>query len=144
MKAVGLIQENPAAEIKGVKHRVKIGKILVLSDEEIKELLQTIDVSHVVSLRDRALISTMFYSFARLGAVLAMQVKDYFSKGKRYWFRLHEKGGKYHEVPVHHTLEDYLDAYLEVGALVGELETPLFHTTRGRSRKLTLRRLQQP
>jgi len=29
------------------------------------------------------------------------------------WFRLHEKGGKRHEVPSHHIAEDYLDAYLD-------------------------------
>ena len=144
MKAGGLIQENPATEIKGVKHRVKVGKTPALSDEEIKDLLESIDVSHVVGLRDRALIATMFFSFARIGAVLAMSVKDYFPKGKRYWLRLHEKGGKYHEVPVHHTLERYLDVYIETGSLAGEPDSPLFRTTRGRSRTLTPRRLQQP
>jgi integrase/recombinase XerD len=28
----------------------------------------------------------------------------------RWWVRLHEKGGKRHEMPAHHNLEAYLDA----------------------------------
>lgn len=51
--------------------------------------------------------------------------------------RLHEKGEKYHEVPVHHTAEKYLDAYLDAAGIRGEPKSPLFRTTRGRSRQLT-------
>jgi hypothetical protein len=47
-----------------------------------------------VGLRDRALISVMNFAFARIGAVVAMRVEDYYRKGKRWWVRLHEKGGK--------------------------------------------------
>ena len=39
-----------------------------------------------------------------------MNVKDYYQQGKRWWLRLHEKGGKFHEVPAHHNAEEYLDA----------------------------------
>jgi hypothetical protein len=34
-------------------------------------------------------------------------------EGKRWWVRLHEKGGKRHEMPAHHTLEAYLDTCIE-------------------------------
>jgi hypothetical protein len=70
-----------------------------------RELLDSIDTSTVVGLRDRALISVMTFAFARIGAVVAMRVEDYFPKGKRWWVRLHEKGGKRHEMPAHHNLE---------------------------------------
>ncbi|MEO1145916.1 MAG: tyrosine-type recombinase/integrase [Cyanobacteria bacterium J06638_22] len=138
-----ILQSSPAAEVRGLKHRVKKGKTSVLTDEEMRDLLNSIDVSHVVGLRDRALIATMFFSFARIGAVLGMTVGDYFPKGKRYWLRLHEKGGKYHEVPAHHTVEEYLDAYIKEGGLDQEKHTPLFRTTVGRTRKLTERGLQR-
>lgn len=65
-----------------------------------------------IGLRDRALIGTMVYTFARVNAVLDMKVKDYFIQGRRGWVRLHEKGGKEHEVPCHHTLERFLDEYI--------------------------------
>ncbi len=38
----------------------------------------------------------------------ALRVEDYYPKGKRWWVRLHEKGGKRHEMPAHHNLEAYL------------------------------------
>jgi integrase len=55
------------------------------------------------------LITIMIYTFARVGAVLQMNVSDYFSQGRRGWVRLHEKGGKEHEAPCIPKLEAYLD-----------------------------------
>ena len=74
-------------------------------------MLDSIDTGPLIGLRDRALIGVMVYSFARVSAVIGMRVEDYCPNGKRYWLRLHEKGGKFHEVPAHHTAEEYLDAY---------------------------------
>jgi hypothetical protein len=34
------------------------------------------------------------FTFAPVGAVLQMNVGDYFSQGRRGWLRFHEKGGK--------------------------------------------------
>src|SRR4028119_289762 len=70
----------------------------------------------------------MVFSFARVSAVTRMRVEDYYQNGKRWWFRLHEKGGKRHEVPAHHNAEAYLDAYLEAANIAGEKKTPLFRT----------------
>jgi hypothetical protein len=47
-------------------------------------------------------IARQIYTFARVNAVLEMKVRDYFVQGRRGWVRLHEKGGKEHEVPCHH------------------------------------------
>ena len=103
---------NPAAAVRGPKHVVKKGKTSVLDGDEAKKLLDSIDVSTVVGLRDRALIALLVYTFARVSAALHMNVKDYYPQGKRWWVRLHEKGGKPHEMPAHHPLEHFLDAYL--------------------------------
>jgi len=115
----------------------------VLSAQETRKLLDSIDTSHVVGLRDRALIGTMVYSFARVSAVVNMKVRDYYPQGKRYWLRLHEKGGKFHEVPAHHTAEQYLDEYIEVAGIAEKKGTPLFRSTRGRSRELTTRAMSR-
>jgi hypothetical protein len=61
-------------------------------------------------LRDRALISIMTLAFARVSAIVTMRVEDYYPKGKRWWVRLHEQGGKRHEMPAHQNLEACLDA----------------------------------
>jgi site-specific recombinase XerD len=79
---------NPAHSVRGPRHVVKRGKTPVLTPAEARKLLNSIDVSMVVGLRDRALIGLMTYSFARVGAAVAM---DYYPEGKRWLVRLHKK-----------------------------------------------------
>ena len=132
---------NPAASVRGPRHVVKKGKTPVLSSEDARLLLDSIDTSHVVGLRDRTLIGVMIYSFARVSAVVNMRVEDYYRNGKRYWLRLHEKGGKFHEVPAHHNAEAYLDLYIQAAGIADEAKGPLFRSTRGQSRRLTDRQM---
>jgi integrase len=85
----------------------------------------------------------MIFSFARISAVLGMKVEDYYQNGKRWWLRLHEKGGKFHEVPGHHNAEAYLDAYLEAAGIADDKKGPLFRSVRGKSGELTTRPLRR-
>lgn len=71
-----------------------------------------------------------------------MNVEDYYPEGKRWWLRLHEKGGKLHQVPAHHTAEDYLDSYIEALGIGDEKKAPIFRTLDER-RLLTDRRLSR-
>ena len=70
----------------------------------------------------------MVYSFARIGAALAMKVEDVYVQNHRLWVRLHEKGGKRHEMPCHHNLESYLHAYIDGCGVVTDPKGPLFRT----------------
>lgn len=132
-----ILPVNPALSVRGPKYAVKKGKTPILSKDQTRMLLEGIDISSAVGLRDRAVIATMVYSFARVGAVVGMRVGDYYKNGKRCWLRLHEKGGKFHEVPVHHKLEEYIDAYISISGLWEDRKGPLFRTVLGKSRKLT-------
>tara|TARA_R110002072_G_scaffold303078_1_gene492930 strand:+ start:10922 stop:11518 length:597 start_codon:yes stop_codon:yes gene_type:complete len=123
---------------------VRKGKTPVLTAAEARQLLDSIDCSKIVGLRDRALIGVMVYSFARVSATIGMNVEDCFPQGRRMWFRLHEKGGKHHDVPAHHNAEDYIDAYLTAAGISNEKKSPLFRTvSRNRNRKLTPRRMHR-
>ncbi len=125
---------NPAASVRGPSHSVRSGKTPVLDPAEARQLLDAIDVSTPIGLRDRALIGLMAFSFARIGAALSMKVEDVYIQNRRLWVRLHEKGGKRHEMPCHHSLEAYLDAYLDGCALRGDPKGALFRTIeRGRA-----------
>ena len=48
---------------------------------------------------------------------------------------MHEKGGKQHEMPTHHLLEHYLDAYVTAAGIGADKASPLFRTLGGRGRK---------
>jgi len=123
-----IIEANPAGSVRGPKYVLKRGKTPVLSAEEARQLLDSIDTESLAGLRDRALIAIMVYSFARVSAAVSMRVEDYFQEGKRSWFRLHEKGGKEHVVPAHHNAQAYLDGYLQAVRGTAENDAPLFRT----------------
>ena len=123
-----VVPTNPATSVRGPKYVIKRGKTPVLSAAEARRLLDSIDTSQLVGLRDRALIGVMVFSFARVGAVVGMKVEDYYHVGRQGWLRLHEKGGKFHEVPAHHKVEEYLDAYLTAASIYNDKKGPLFRS----------------
>jgi site-specific recombinase XerD len=95
---------------------------------EARQLIDAIDTTIVIGLRDRALIGLMVYSFARIGAAIGMRVEDVYSQNRRLWVRLHEKGGKQHAMPCHHNLETYLHEYLAGAGLANDPKAFLFQT----------------
>jgi integrase/recombinase XerD len=126
---------NPAAAVKGPRHSVRTGKTPALIADEMGVLFDAIDTDTLVGLRDRALIGLMVFSFARVSAAVGMKVKDYYYQGRRAFFRLHEKGGVYNVVPVHHKAAAFLDEYIEVAGIGEERDLPLFRSSgRGRGR----------
>ena len=124
-----VIDTNPAHAVRGPKYVVKKGKTPVLNADEARALLDAINTGTLTGLRDRALIGVMAYTFARVNAVLQIKVTDYYTQGRRAWIRLHEKSGKKHEVPCHHTLEKYLDEYIVAPGIANDPDGVLFRTT---------------
>ena len=137
-----IVPMNPASAVRGPKHIVTVGRTPVLTAEEARQLLDSIDVSTIAGKRDRAMIATMLYTFARIGAVTALDVEDYEVRGRRMWINLREKGGRRHAVPAHHTLEEYLDDYVSAAGIGHETKMPLFRSF-NRKRQLTERRIHR-
>ena len=123
-----VVPVNPAGSVRGPRHVVTSGQTPVLDPAEARQLIDAIDATIVIGLRDRALIGLMVYSFARIGAAIGMRVEDVFTQNRRLWIRLQEKGGKQHAMPCHHNLETYLTAYIEGAGLVDDPPGPLFRT----------------
>jgi site-specific recombinase XerD len=122
---------NPASAVRGPKHVVKTGKTPVLDGKEWRHLIDTIPTDTVRDLRDRALIATLTYGFARVGAALKMRVEDMQSKGTGWLIRLHEKGGKQHMMPCHHALAEALRAYIDAAGIADDKKGFMFRTSRG-------------
>src|ERR1700729_2410540 len=123
-----IVPMNPAASVRGPKYVVRRGKTPVLKADQARALLDSIKTDSIIGLRDRAIIGLMCYTFARVSAMVNMRIEDYYENGKRGWIRLHEKGGKRHEVPAHHNAEAYLDAYLGAAGIRDEKKSPLFRS----------------
>ncbi len=68
-----VIPTNPATSVRGPRYSSRKGKTPVLSAEEVRELVDSIDPSTPIGLRDRALIGLMVYTFARVGAAVQMR-----------------------------------------------------------------------
>ena len=139
-----VIPANPAHAVRGPKHTQRRGKTPVLQADEARTLLDSIDISSLPGLRDRALIGLMVYTFARVGAAVSMRIEDFYVQGRRGWVRLHEKGGKEHQMPTHHNLDHYLEEYIRIAGIAEDRKGPLFRTTRGRSGTLTGNPMLQP
>jgi len=132
-----VVPSNPAHSVRGPRFSVSKGVTPVLSSDEASALLGGMDVSTVVGLRDRAIIAVMTYSFARVSAVVRLAVEDYYPQKKRWWLRLREKNGKLNEMPCHHKLEAYLDAYIEAAEVARDRKGPLFRSAIRKTKKLS-------
>ena len=139
-----VLEANPAEPVRSPKLETNGGKTPALTAEEARELLDSIvaEKKELPQLRDRAIIGVMTYTFARVSAVVGLDVGDYFRAGHRWKIRLREKGGQRRTVPVHHKAEEYLDAYIKEAGIEEERDAPLFQSLRGRTGELTERRLQ--
>ena len=120
---------NPAAAVRGPKLVVKTGKTPVLDGKEWHKLIDSIPTETVRDLRDRALIATLTYSFARITAALRMKVEDLRPKGAGWQILLHEKGGKEHFMPCHHALAEALRAYIDAAGIAEDRKGWLFRTS---------------
>ena len=132
-----VVATNPATSVRGPRYSLEKGMTPVLDRDQARTLLNSIDVSHMVGLRDRAIIGLLTYTFARVSAAIGLRVEDYYPRGKRWRVRLHEKNGKVIDAACHHHLETYLDAYLQAAGISEDKKGPLFRVAKGKIRILT-------
>ncbi len=133
------MQLNPTLSVRGPKHRVVEGKTPEITVDQARKLLASIDTSHVVGLRDRAILATMIYTGARVGAVAKLTVQSFYNTGEQWCFRFEEKGGKSREIPCRHDLMQFLREYLDAAGIAEQKNGPLFRSAVRREKKLTPR-----
>src|SRR5207244_8452330 len=103
------------------------------TDPVFRDLL----AAKLAAIGEEPLIGVLVFSFARVSAAVNMRFVDYFQQGKRWWFRLHEKGGKRHDVHAHHKAEEYMDQYLDAAGIAGDKKGFLFRSVDKSRRRLT-------
>lgn len=136
-----VVPVNPAASVRGPAHVVRRGRTPALDRADARRLLESVDASTLVGLRDRAFLGLLVYSFARVGAAVGMEVQDFHPGGRRWWIRLREKRGKVHDLPAHHNLEAWLHEYIDAAGLAAQPRSPLFRAAVGRTGRLSDRPL---
>lgn len=99
---------NPAASVRGDRHSVVEGRTPEITVAQARQLLASIDDHRLVGLRDKAAISVLIYTAARVGAVARLQLDDFYDVGEQNCLRFLEKGSKTREIPVRHDLQGLL------------------------------------
>jgi len=129
---------NPALSVRGERYEVVEGKTPEITVEGARKLLASIDTSHAVGLRDRAIIAILIYTASRAGAVAALRRGSFYHAGDQWMLHFEEKGGKSREIPVRHDLEQTIFAYLDAAGLRNaRQDAPLFRTALKNTGQLT-------
>ena len=128
---------NPFQSVRGRKHSVIDGQTPELTIQQARDLLASLDTSHVLGLRDRAVLGTLSYTGARVGAIAQLRLQDLRDQGEHRILRFSEKGGKQREIPVRHDLDGWLTAYLDAAGIADDpKDAPLFRGAWKNQRRL--------
>lgn len=132
---------NPAASVRADRYQVIEGKTPEITVKQARKLLQSIDTTDIIGLRDKSIIAILIYTAARVGAVAKLKCKDLYDTGDQYCLRFNDKGGKSREIPVRHDLQSLLLEYLKSASVQVEQsqDRPLFLTTITKTKQLTAR-----
>ncbi len=129
---------NPALSVRGERYAAVEGRTPEISVAEARTLLASVDTSHVVGLRDRAILAVLIYTSSRAGAVAKLRRGDFYHAGQQWMLHFTEKGGKSREIPVRHDLELLIGEYIDCAGLrEAPKDTPLFQSAMKRKRQLT-------
>ncbi|HTU44868.1 MAG TPA: tyrosine-type recombinase/integrase [Bryobacteraceae bacterium] len=129
---------NPALSVRGERYSVLEGKTPEIPIPDARKLLNSVDTSHVVGLRDRAILAVLVYTGSRAGAVAKLKLGDFYHAGQQWMLHFEEKGGKSREIPVRQDLQAIIAAYLDAAGLGDAPKAmPLFQSALKKKRQLT-------
>lgn len=129
---------NPALSVRGERYAVVEGKTPEITVAHARKLLASIDPSHLVGLRDRAIIAILIYTASRAGAVATLRRGSFYYAGDQQMLHFDEKGGKSREIPVRHDLEKMIVEYIDAAGIQNApKDAPLFRTALRKTGQLT-------
>lgn len=132
---------NPALSVRTERYTVVEGKTPEITVKQARLLLQSIDTTNSIGLRDKSIISILIYTAARIGAVSQLRIRDLYDSGDQYCLHFVDKGGKSREIPVRHDLQRLLFDLLQERSQgrIDHSDLPLFTTFAGRTQVPTIR-----
>ena len=127
---------NPATSVRGPRLSVVEGRTPEITTSQARKLLASIPTGSPLGLRDRAVVATLIYTAARIGAVAGLRRRDFYDDGEQYQLHFTDKGGKSREIPARHDLSRFIREYL--AALPdGDDGERIFRTGEGKTGRLT-------
>ncbi len=129
---------NPAASVRGPRYSVTEGKTPALEPRDAQRVITSIDANTPRGLRDRAVIATLVFTAARVGALAGLRREDFFTDGRQFYLRLAEKGGKQRTIPTRHDLQAIIEEYLQAAPPLAASHA-LFLSSPGHRGRLTER-----
>jgi site-specific recombinase XerD len=131
---------NPALSVRGERYNVLEGKTPEISIDQARQLLSSLDTTHVIGQRDRAILAILTYTSSR--AVAKLRRGDFYNAGQQWMLHFGEKGGKSREIPVRHDLQEMIAAYIDAAGLRdAPKDTPLFQSALKKQRRLSGKRI---
>ena len=129
---------NPALSVRTERYSVTEGKTPEITVEQSRQLFRSIELRSAIDFRDRAIISMLVYTAARVGAIAKLRLVDLVDEGNHLMIRFREKGGKDRSIPARISLREELDDYVEILPTNGSgKDTPVFRSAVGRTGVLT-------
>src|SRR3984957_19708309 len=129
---------NPALSVRGERYSAIEGKTPEISIDQARQLLSSLDTTHVVGLRDRAILAILVYTSSRAGAVAKLRRGNFYNAGQQWMLHFSEKGGKSREIPVRGDLQEMISAYIDAAGLrETPKDTPLFQSALKKKRRLS-------
>ncbi|MBU1342611.1 MAG: tyrosine-type recombinase/integrase [Proteobacteria bacterium] len=98
----------------------------VWAPEEVRKMLDAPDPFNLQGLRDKAILSTLFFTGCRVSEVCTLKVKDFYQEQGFYVLDFWVKGGKRNRLAIHNELQIALREYLRMAGHENEKDSFLF------------------
>ena len=109
----GLIKVNPAANLKAPKLVRDVGATPIFSSvKEVEEFLSSFDETTMLGLRNKSMLSVLFFSMIRVSALCGLNYEDIKHHSTHISITVREKRGRVREIPLNSYAAGLLLRYL--------------------------------
>ena len=128
---------NPVKGVARPKVESTEGKTPAISDAQVRALLNAPQGQSLKAIRDRAILSILFYHALRREELCRLRIKDVHERRGVKHLRIYGKGEKLRNVPLHPASLDRITEYLEAAGHGALPSAPLFKPVRNNRRGTT-------
>ncbi len=121
-----VVKINVAQGVRRMKINSDRVEAKVLLPEEVRKMLGIPDPMKLQGLRDKAILSTLFFTGCRVSEVCKLKVKDFYQEQGFYVMDFWIKGGKRNRLAINQELQITIREYLRLAGHENEKESFLF------------------